>query len=257
MAHKAFLVAIIVSAALVSGGAKAQVAPNPEPIHENGAYIVVEINFDVNYPEQLDALIARTIEVLERRLAPANVAMTRIEDSQIIMRSSDSTFATAARLAVSTRGLLAFHLVREVSPEDAAFGIVPPGTMLAPPHPSSEAYAEVVERRPRLTSEQLRSASSEISEFTGESLLVFRFNKEGAQQFCAITRNYISQRFAVLIDNQVVTAPRINEPICGGEGQISGNFTPQAVNDLAAMLNAGSLPAPLVIVAEGVGHYTP
>src|SRR5690606_3240000 len=56
--------------------------------------------------------------------------------------------------------------------------------------------------------------------------------------------------FAILLDNQVLTAPRINEPICGGSGQISGNFTAESANNLAVMLRAGALPAPLTVIDE-------
>lgn len=250
---RALVVAFVALVALVSRDGAAQTAPG----HSTNVYIVVEIRPDATDPTRADAMLSRTVEVLERRLASTGASVARMGDAQIIIRGDDPEFPAAARSAVSVQGLLGFHLVREVSAEDATSGLLPPGTMLAQPHPGSDSHAEIVERRPRLTGERLRSASTEISEFTGESLLVFRLDKEGAQQFCAITCNYISQRFAVLIDHQVVTAPRINEPICGGEGQISGNFTPEEVNALAALLNAGALPAPLVIVTEGFGPYTP
>ena len=73
----------------------------------------------------------------------------------------------------------------------------------------------------------------------------FRLDSEGARLFCRITRQHTNDRFAILLDNQVLTAPTINEPICGGSGQISGNFTPQSASELALMLNAGALPTPL------------
>jgi preprotein translocase subunit SecD len=67
-----------------------------------------------------------------------------------------------------------------------------------------------------------------------------------------MTREYTGQRFAMLLDNQVLTAPIIIEPICGGSGQIAGNFSAQSVTELAIMLSGGALPAPLNVVEEGV-----
>ena len=65
-----------------------------------------------------------------------------------------------------------------------------------------------------------------------------------------MTREYTGQRFAILLDNQVLTAPTINEPICGGSGQITGNFTAESANELAVMLRAGALPAPLTVIEQ-------
>jgi protein-export membrane protein SecD len=81
-------------------------------------------------------------------------------------------------------------------------------------------------------------------------VLAFQLDSRGSTIFCRITRDYVNQRFAILLDNQVLTAPRINEPICGGSGQITGNFTPESASELALMLNAGALPTPLTVIEE-------
>src|SRR6185436_19419569 len=62
--------------------------------------------------------------------------------------------------------------------------------------------------------------------------------------------------FAIILDNQVISAPQIQEPILGGRGQISGNFTTQSANDLAILLRAGALPAPLKIIEQRVVQPT-
>jgi preprotein translocase subunit SecD len=78
--------------------------------------------------------------------------------------------------------------------------------------------------------------------------LSFQLDTEGASKFCQLTREHTGERFAVLIDSRVLTAPMINEEICGGTGQISGNFTAQSARELAAFLNAGGLPAPVRLI---------
>jgi protein-export membrane protein SecD len=122
--------------------------------------------------------------------------------------------------------------------------------MVAQPYGSIGQTAEVVERRARLTGEHLSRASPSTDPQTSEFVLSFQLDNEGSRIFCRITREYVNQRFAILLDNQVLTAPRINEPICGGSGQISGNFSAQSASELSLMLNAGALPAPLTVIEE-------
>lgn len=78
----------------------------------------------------------------------------------------------------------------------------------------------------------------------------FRFNTKGAERFAKLTRDNVGKPFAIILDEKVVSYPNINEPILGGSGQISGNFTVQETNDLAVVLRSGALPAKLTIVEE-------
>jgi len=85
---------------------------------------------------------------------------------------------------------------------------------------------------------------------TSEPVVNFRFNTSGARKFAKVTQENVGKPFAIVLDNQVISAPVIREPILGGSGQISGNFTVQSANDLAILLRAGALPAPLTIIEE-------
>ena len=73
------------------------------------------------------------------------------------------------------------------------------------------------------------------------------FNTNGARRFAQATQENVGRPFAIVLDNKVISAPVIREPILGGSGQISGNFTVEPANDLAVLLRAGALPAPLTI----------
>ena len=84
----------------------------------------------------------------------------------------------------------------------------------------------------------------------GQPIVNFRFNSSGARKFAEVTKANVGKPFAIVLDNKVISAPVINEPIPGGAGQISGNFTVQSANDLAILLRAGALPAPLTVVEE-------
>ena len=204
-----------------------------------------------------EVLLAESVAVLQRRAAGYRLSVVPSGDARIIVRSASAVFPVEARAALTTNAQLTFHLVREVSPAEAAAGRVPPGTMVVQPYPGVGDAAEVVAGRPSITGARLESAQASTDQYTGEFVLAFNLDREGTRQFCRITTERTNQRFAILLDNQVLTAPTINEPICGGSGQISGNFTAQSVADLATMLRAGGLPAPVTIVAEGVGPYTP
>jgi protein-export membrane protein SecD len=80
--------------------------------------------------------------------------------------------------------------------------------------------------------------------------MAFTLDSQGTRIFCRVSREHTGHQFAILLDNQALTAPVINEPICGGTGQISGNFTAESANSLAIMLNAGALPAPLNVIEQ-------
>ena len=78
----------------------------------------------------------------------------------------------------------------------------------------------------------------------GDAVVSFRLNSQGGRKFCDISRKNVGKPFAIVLDDEVISAPVIREAICGGRGQISGGFDVQAANDLALLLRAGALPAP-------------
>jgi preprotein translocase subunit SecD len=212
-------------------------------------------------PAALDSgagvLVSESINVLQRRSSGHRVSIEPIGSHRIIVRSAGPALPADARAALTTTAQLSFHLVHEISPEEAAGGRIPRGAMVVQPYPGVGYNAEVVATRPSITGARLSRVRAQTDQYTGELVLAFELDNEGREQFCAITRQHINERFAILVDNQVMTAPRINEPICGGSGQISGNFTRESVNRLAASLDGGGLPVAIIVVAEGVGPYTP
>src|SRR6201999_719188 len=87
----------------------------------------------------------------------------------------------------------------------------------------------------------------------------FKFNTNGARRFAQVTQENVGRPFAIVLDKEVISAPVIREPIMGGQGQISGNFTVESANDLAILLRAGALPAKLTpieqrVVGPGLGQ---
>ena len=96
----------------------------------------------------------------------------------------------------------------------------------------------------------MKDAAATVEPQSGRYVVAFEFDNRGAKKFAKITTENTFQRLAILLDNSVISAPQIKEPITGGQGNISGNFSPEAANDLAVLLRAGSLPAPIKILEE-------
>ena len=96
----------------------------------------------------------------------------------------------------------------------------------------------------------LTDARAGTDQQTGQWVVNFTFNSVGARRFADVTRSNVGRRFAIVLDNKVISAPVIREPILGGRGQISGNFTAASASDLALLLRAGALPAPLTVIEE-------
>ncbi len=116
--------------------------------------------------------------------------------------------------------------------------------------PSVEGQPYVIEKRVVVAGEDLIDAQPGTDQRTGEWVVNFRFNSAGARRFANATRDNVGRPFAIVLDNRVISAPNIREPILGGAGQISGSFTAQTANDLAILLRAGALPAPLTVIEE-------
>ena len=146
-------------------------------------------------------------------------------DDRIVVQAPGVSDPEQLKNRIGQTALMTFHMVREVDPGRCAAGRCRLARCWCSLIRASASSAEVVERRPRFTGERLTDASPSTDPQTGEFVLSFRLDSQGTRMFCRITREYTGQRFAILLDNQVLTAPTINEPICGGSGQISGNFT--------------------------------
>jgi preprotein translocase subunit SecD len=86
----------------------------------------------------------------------------------------------------------------------------------------------------------------------GRHVVTFKLNDAGTRKFAEITRNNVGHAMAIVLDNKVITAPVINEPILNGSGQITGNFTFESARELAVLLRSGALPVPVKIVQESL-----
>jgi len=107
-----------------------------------------------------------------------------------------------------------------------------------------------IDKRVILSGDNLDNARPSFSNETSESVVSFTLDRVGSKRFAKVTSNNVGKRLAIILDNKIVSAPQIREPILGGNGQISGNFNLQSASDLALLLRSGALPAPLNVIEE-------
>ena len=112
----------------------------------------------------------------------------------------------------------------------------------------SEGEQYVVIKRPVVGGENLSDAR--VTFENGRPVVSFRFDTIGGRKFAEVTSNHVNERLAIVLDNEVISAPNINGPITGGSGIITGNFTTKSANDLALLMRSGALPAPLEVMEE-------
>jgi preprotein translocase subunit SecD len=125
---------------------------------------------------------------------------------------------------------------------------LPIGTKILPDNNPEVKREYVIKKRVRLSGDNLLNAAVTMQQ--GRPAVSFKFDRTGAKKFGIITKENVGKPFAIVLDGKVISAPNINEPILGGSGVISGSFTVQEATDLALLLRAGALPAPMTVLEE-------
>jgi preprotein translocase subunit SecD len=206
--------------------------------------------------ERIRQAVEQSIQIVERRINELGTVEPLIQrqgvDRILVQVPGLSDPARLLDLLGKT-AKLTFRMVDvSVSPEQAMQGRVPPESELlyGPQREGRTPY--VIERRVLVSGEDLTDAQPGFDQRTSEPIVTFRFNTNGARRFAQATQENVGRPFAIVLDNEVISAPVIREPILGGSGQISGSFTVQGANDLAILLRAGALPAPLTVIEQRV-----
>jgi SecD/SecF fusion protein len=219
----------------------------PEP----GLFRLTLTEEGINY--RLSSALAQSIEVVSRRvneLGTTEPLIQRQGDDRILVQVPGLEDPQRLKDILGTTARLTFQMVDQSVPvQEAIQGRPPVGTTVMystddPPVPY------LIEDRAIVSGENLVDAQTSFDQRTNEPVVTFRFDTRGATRFGQATQENVGRLFAIILDNQVISAPQIREPILGGTGQISGNFTVQSANDLAVLLRAGALPATLTVVEE-------
>lgn len=199
-------------------------------------------------------LLQQSIEIVDRRVNETGTREPIIQrqgTNRIVLQVPGLDDPAMLKVLLGKTAKMNFHLVNESAASST--GSLPMGTRWAYEDAGSDDARGLGGRLPvynevALSGELLTGANASFAE--GRAVVEFQFNSLGARKFGEITQNNVGKRFAVLLDNKVITAPVIRSSILGGRGIIEGNFTAQSANQLAILLRAGALPAPLKVVEE-------
>ncbi|HXZ68347.1 MAG TPA: protein translocase subunit SecD [Alphaproteobacteria bacterium] len=199
--------------------------------------------------------LGQSIEVVRRRVDETGTKEPLIQrqgsDRIIVEVPGLSDPSQIIRILKQTARLTFQRVDDAVSLSDAQAGHIPPQDQVLPYlKPEGSRTAEVVEKRAVMTGQDLRSARTSTDQM-GLPAVAFTLNPRGAKVFGDYTSENIGKRFAIILDNKVISAPYIRSAILGGSGEISGGFASmQEANELKILLNAGALPASLNVVNQ-------
>ncbi|MDB5478485.1 MAG: secD [Alphaproteobacteria bacterium] len=198
--------------------------------------------------------MAQSIEIIRRRVDETGTKEPLIQaqgDDRIIVQLPGMKDPQHVKDLIGKTARLTFHMVDINVASAACTSGKAPLTVRCLPMARAEDGVLAVQRRALLTGDMLVDARAGFDQGgTGEPIVSFRLDNLGARKFADITRRNTGKPFAIVLDDVIITAPRINGVIPNGSGQITGNFTTESANDLAVLLRAGALPAPLKVIEE-------
>ena len=195
----------------------------------------------------------QSLEIIRRRIDEVGTREPTIQRQgadRILVQVPGVGSAQEVKDIIGTTAQLTFQPV--VSVVGDADGIAGAGNEILPEVTEDgiePSIFYVLERNPVVTGEELNDAQPEFDQ-NGQPAVGFRFNPSGAKKFGVHTTENAGSLFAIVLDGEVISAPRINEPITGGSGIITGNFTIEESTNLAVLLRAGALPAELEFLEE-------
>ena len=207
---------------------------------------------DPGVDAKIAGAITQTLKILESRLNGTGVAETTIQQQgkdRIVVQIPGVENPDKIIAMIGTVAKLTFQMVCESQP--TAAGENPPPDCKSLPmkeNPQQQIWVQTSSRA-TVDGADLNDAKPSFDQ-QNRPVVTFRFNSKGAERFGRLTRENVDKRFAIILDEIVVSAPVINEPILGGSGQISGNFTTEETSNLSVVLRSGALPAKLTVVEQ-------
>ncbi|MCY4053815.1 MAG: protein translocase subunit SecD [Hyphomicrobiales bacterium] len=229
----------------------------PVPVEEleitaNGNVVEARLSEQARLQRTTSA-VSQSIEIIRRRideLGTREPTIQRQGERRILVQAPGLDDPERLKELLGQTAKLSFHLVdSSMTPERAEEGRPPTGSELL--YSDTEPKIPyLIRKRIMVSGENLVDAQPAFEQISNRPVVNFRFDNTGARRFGKATQENVGQPFAIVLDGEVISAPVIREPILGGSGQISGNFTVESANDLSILLRAGALPAPLEIIEE-------
>lgn len=203
----------------------------------------------VRKDRELSAL-GQSIEIVRRRVdefGASEPSIQRQGNDRIIVELPGVANPERIKALIGQTAKMNFHLLEPGVSAMADPRSMPPGTLILQGG-KDDPTMYAVRRRVEVSGERLIDAQATFQE--GRPVVSFRFDTAGGRRFGQVTSSNVGQRLAIVLDNKVISAPMIKGPITGGSGIIEGGFNVQGAQDLALLLRAGALPAPLIVLEE-------
>ena len=217
-------------------------------VSEDGDTVVIKYS-DIALNQLKAKVVDQSIEIVRRRideLGTKEPVIQRQGSDRIVVQLPGLQNPEYVKTLLGKTAKLSFHMVdSRSSAMDARRGKLSTSSRLIK---GSEGESFVISRKPVVGGENLIDAQASFQD--GMPVVSFKFNSLGGKKFGEATSENVGERLAIVLDNEVISAPVINGPIVGGSGIISGNFTVKSANDLALLLRSGALPAPLEVLEE-------
>ncbi len=207
---------------------------------------------DKQKQDMVQDALARSIEIVRRRIDALGTKEPSIQSQggkYILIQLPGVDNPEHIKELVGQTAKMTFHLVNEnVSSAQVESKVAPAGTEFLPYIDSPQNIVPVYSHV-EVSGESLKDSQADFDQ-NNMPVVTTVFDAAGARRFAKLTTEHVGERFAIVLDGKVLSAPTIREPIPGGRGQISGGFTLQGAKDLAVLLRSGALPAPLQVIEE-------
>jgi preprotein translocase subunit SecD len=202
----------------------------------------------------IDSAMSVAREVIDRRinaLGTLEPTIIRQGTSRIVVQVPGLQDPEALKSLIGRTARLEFKLVDpNVTREQIDSGHAPIGSQILPYAEGGPGARIAVQRRAIITGDQIADAQQRFDQQDGRPVVSITFDTAGSHRFARVTQENVHKPFAIILDNVVISAPNINEPILGGQAQIAGSFTVETANQLAISLRSGRLPVELHVIEE-------
>lgn len=231
-----------------------EIAQQIDVSESNGDHVSVQYS-EAQVRDIFKQVMGQSIEIIRRRIDESGTKEPDIQrqgDNRILLQMPGIENPDQIKSLLGKTAKLSFHMVdASVTMDNLQKGQIPMDSQILPledDRTDRQGQKMAVKRESLLSGDMLTNASSTYS--NGQAVVSFTFNQIGAKKFAEVTRQNIGKPFAIVLDNKIITAPVIQSAILGGSGIITGNFTLESAEELALLLRAGALPAPLHVIEE-------
>ena len=226
------------------------------PAHDDGGFVALDLRVnEKDAQDRKDKAVQQALETIRNRIDQFGVSEPTIQRegiNHIVVQLPGIKDPQRAIDLIGKTARLEFKMVREDIPPSSS--TIPEDAELLKERivdQTTGAVNEVpyvIQRKPLITGDLLTDAQVRIDSQFNQPYVAIEFNSLGAKLFDQATAANVGKRFAIVLDNNIYSAPVIRERISGGSAQISGSFTEKTAADLAIILRAGALPAPVKII---------